>query len=73
MTRAELFRRLSSIPEAERIQLYHMAREGAGTAELSGWDRKGIKTATAICEWLDRYSIVVPTDGAVLCVAPTTY
>jgi len=65
MTRNEMFTRLASLTEAQRIAMYQAARDGHSGYAVAGYDRANIKAANAVCAWADKFGPIVPTDDTV--------
>jgi hypothetical protein len=62
MTKAEMNRRLSTIPQKDLEQAYWMVLEGCGGHGLTLETMLTLKQANAVFAWVDHYGRVVPTN-----------
>lgn len=65
MTKIEMFRRLATVNEAKRLEMFRMARDGESGFAVAGYDRANMKVSNAVFVWLDTYKNILPTDSAI--------
>jgi hypothetical protein len=65
MTHAEMIRRLKAGSQEDRLSIYRDAVAGCSAYAAAGWDRRGLKLANAVFEWMALYGKnTPPTDAA---------
>ena len=62
MTKPEMNRRLSTIPQNDLEQAHRMVLEGWGGHGISCESGLTLKQANAVFAWVERYGRVVPTN-----------